>query len=1133
MKRQIRLILTVAMLIMLPMKYYGQAPQLASQQTTIDFDITDISLFDERVFFMYNLVNDCRFNVVNGESDGVFIVSADPAFGGMDLGNAFADFREQNAIQFSKMDKEQASELAKEYKATLPKEVTLSLMMDVYVKSRQNNHCADADPFCTDNGMYQFPAGVNAGSGETGPNYDCLSTTPNPAWYYMRIGNPGSINIYMYSTPSEDIDFCCWGPFDDPISPCPYGLTIQKKVSCSYSSNPTETCVIPSNAQTGQYYILVITNYSNHSCNINFSKTSGNGTTDCGILPPLVDNDGPYCVGETITLTGNAQQGANYTWSGPGGWTATGQTVTRPNCTMAMAGDYTCTIQVGTQTNSAPTHVDVYALPTANFSAPAVCQGNNMRFNNTSTTNPSGQAMSYEWNFGDGNTSTEQNPSHLYASAGNYNVSLTVSCGHGACSNTKTQSVTVYPNPVANAGEDQTVIYNGTATLRGTGGGSGNFNYHWEPANKVVNPNSQTTQTVALQQSTTFTLTVTHPQGGCSSSDQVSVLVSGSNMTATASASPSSVCQGQSSQLHASAVGGTGNYTYSWSPAIGLSSPIVADPIATPNETTTYTCTVSDGMGSQSVSTTVTVNNPEYEEVEQYICPGDVFTFYGQDYSEEGDYHYYTTTAQGCEKVITLHLHHYPSYPNAHTTTEHICYGTSYNFHGHYYNSDGLYSENLETVHGCDSIVWLDLTVYPENPVIVDNRSICSSQTLTWLDGNVYNQDGDEAFYDSIDNHGCLQVYQLHLTVGDYQTPENYDPRHYICVPYDGEPFYHWSIADRDYTQNTQDTIIISNPDPNGCDYEYILDLQFHREFHEEQSVIECDSYTWDIDHNTYDRSGRYTYTFEDVVGPGFVCEGEYVLNLTINESEAQHDSFTGCNEYSWVYGLNHDTITYYESNHYEQITSTAQGCQLVSTLDLQLDYSPDFPRVEGEAWVVGGSEFQYTIQPYWIDIHPGSSHVTEWGLYKPDGTPFTKWDLLPYENGDKCYLYIYTFELDTIELRAHTHSTAICDCGDFTHSKWIHCSSIDVNEIPLLCEAEIYPNPNDGDMTLSFDNMMGEVVVKVYDITGTLVDQFTVYNGYGHQTHRYQPDRLSKGVYFFNLSGKDGMLTKKVIIID
>ena len=268
-------------------------------ESTLEFNIADIANYDARVYFLYNLVNDSRFTVVNGEENGTFIVSTDD---NISMKESFADFIEMTMSNFGRMNKYQAADAAREYKNVLPMTFVNSMMMDIYAKSRDNSHCADAYPFCTDEGMYEFPAGVNAGSGETGPDYDCLYTTPNPAWYYMKMSDPGDMDIYMYSTPSVDIDFCCWGPFDDPISPCPNGLTSDKVVSCSYSVQPTEHCMIPASAQTGEYYILVITNYSNQACNINFSKVGGSGSTDCSIIPPtnvdligfLITQDGEY-----------------------------------------------------------------------------------------------------------------------------------------------------------------------------------------------------------------------------------------------------------------------------------------------------------------------------------------------------------------------------------------------------------------------------------------------------------------------------------------------------------------------------------------------------------------------------------------------------------------------------------------------------------------------------------------------------------------------------------------------------------------------------------------------------------------------------------------------------------------------
>jgi len=149
----------------------------------------------------------------------------------------------------------------------------------------QADLCEESDPFCTSD-TYVFPAGTSGNSAQPGPNYGCLSTTPNPAWYHMKIGVPGDIEITMYSEPAYDIDFICWGPFSDPVLPCEGQLTAFKTVDCSYAGGTApEICNIP-NGLEGEYYILLITNFSQQECDIIFEKTGGSGETDCGIVPP-------------------------------------------------------------------------------------------------------------------------------------------------------------------------------------------------------------------------------------------------------------------------------------------------------------------------------------------------------------------------------------------------------------------------------------------------------------------------------------------------------------------------------------------------------------------------------------------------------------------------------------------------------------------------------------------------------------------------------------------------------------------------------------------------------------------------------------------------------------------------------
>jgi hypothetical protein len=301
--------------------------------------------FAERVFVAYAIHESDDFGLSLDESSRVVAHCSD---GGEEALEAFLKMKHVEFKEYAQLDKYAFGDLFDIWQAALPEEVYVALLKQENLRSdTQNNFCNTSEPYCTDSGLNDFPAGVNAGIGETGPSYDCLRTRPNPAWYYMRILDPGDMDIYMYSTPEVDIDFCCWGPFDDPLEPCPRGLTSSKVVSCSYSTNWNETCKIR-NAEEGEYYILLITNYSNRVCNIHFSKTDGEATTDCSILPPLVNYDAPVCVGGDLVFTANGLPGSAFHWfMVDGSWTSDEQNPVRHNVTPAMAGTYGCAITNG------------------------------------------------------------------------------------------------------------------------------------------------------------------------------------------------------------------------------------------------------------------------------------------------------------------------------------------------------------------------------------------------------------------------------------------------------------------------------------------------------------------------------------------------------------------------------------------------------------------------------------------------------------------------------------------------------------------------------------------------------------------------------------------------------------------
>ena len=425
--------------------------QVENKCDEIVLDITKINTFEQRMHFLYSILLDERFNINTSDRNGFFIISKQDNDEELDIMDSFNQFCEEESSAFRSMSKEEAGENFHIWKAELPEMIVTSMMGEIYNKGRINNLCENSEPFCTDNDLYIFEAGVYAGSGEPGPHYACLSTQPNPAWYYMRIDHPGGMLIDMESNPQKDIDYCCWGPFDDPFAPCPNGLTANKVVSCSYSPNPHEICEIPNTATTGEYYILIITNYSNQQCTISFEKTSGDGTTDCSILPPLIECNYP-CYGGTLTLSAQDVSNAIYSWTGPNGFTSNEQEPVIPNVTMEHSGTYSCTITVGQQT-SEPMTIDIEILPNtvADFEYSPGCAGNATVFLGKEKTSPEGyddRITRRVWDFGDGSPTMEGKVvTHNYESPGEYTVTYSVAAenAYNSCEDISTQKIEILP----------------------------------------------------------------------------------------------------------------------------------------------------------------------------------------------------------------------------------------------------------------------------------------------------------------------------------------------------------------------------------------------------------------------------------------------------------------------------------------------------------------------------------------------------------------------------------------------------------------------------------------------------------------------------------------------------------------
>jgi gliding motility-associated-like protein len=159
-------------------------------------------------------------------------------------------------------------------------------------------------------------------------------------------------------------------------------------------------------------------------------------------------NSSPVCIGAPTNFH-DLSSGPPTTWNWNFGNGNT-STIQNPTSTYSAAGTYTVTLiatagACGADTVSIP--VTVNPLPVASFSNTTVCLNNSSSFTDLSTGNNS--VSQWSWNFGDGGSSTQQNPTHVYAAAGTYTATLLVTNNFG-CKDSMPLITVVNPLPQPN-----------------------------------------------------------------------------------------------------------------------------------------------------------------------------------------------------------------------------------------------------------------------------------------------------------------------------------------------------------------------------------------------------------------------------------------------------------------------------------------------------------------------------------------------------------------------------------------------------------------------------------------------------------------------------------------------------------
>lgn len=315
-----------------------------------------------------------------------------------------------------------------------------------------NSSWTNPGPFCVNSPQVFLP---NYVTGETGGNFSGPGVSNNV--FYPNQAGVGTHTV-TYTAP-------CGGstPLNIVVNPLPT-VSVNNPVVCSGSPAVINTVVNPSGGtfswtpggQTTQSIMINPAVPGNYT--VTYTSPSGcvnSATSTVSLYPqPIASfNATTVCHGNptTFTNTSNAN-GSNivaYAWDvNADGIIDTN--VANFSYTYPQPGIYNVSLIITSSDgckDTATQQVVVNPKPVADFANSPVCENQVSNFFDLSNI-LSGQIVAWNWNFGDGNSSNLQNPTHVY-SPGTYTVTLTVTSDSG-CVSSISKVVQVYANPVAN-----------------------------------------------------------------------------------------------------------------------------------------------------------------------------------------------------------------------------------------------------------------------------------------------------------------------------------------------------------------------------------------------------------------------------------------------------------------------------------------------------------------------------------------------------------------------------------------------------------------------------------------------------------------------------------------------------------
>ncbi|MEQ8363364.1 MAG: PKD domain-containing protein [Cyclobacteriaceae bacterium] len=705
--------------------------------------------------------------------------------------------------------------------------------------------------------------------------------------------------------------------------------------------------------------------------------------------PVVAFNNSISCQGQVMNFTNNstiASGSMTYSWDfGDPSTTSDNSTATNPSYTYSLASDYAVSLTATSNFNCVTNltkNVTSYPIPVVDFSLTPACLGIPTDFTNESTISVGG--MTYFWDFGDGNTSTQTNPNNLFGAISSYNVLLTAT-SNANCINSVSKTVDVHHTPVSSfTASDVCELINVPITNNSTIT-AGTLSYSWDFGDATTDGNAIPIKSYGSAGPYTISLTAIS-DFNCVDAASASIDI---RQNPIASFSVADDCQDKAFLFTNTSTSGEGSLTYNWNFNDGNTS-VDINPIKNYLNPSTYNVSLTATTSFGCVNTAI--NN-----LEVYAVPETDFTATNVCQDLAADFTNNTTIANGT-----------------------VSYSWSFDDGGnssltnpsHNYGVDGTYNVQLASTsdQGCVSSLIKPVEIYPLP--IVDLGGVINTcgvsylldagnpgSTYLWSDGSVNQQftaTQNGTYNVTVTTvNGCSTFESVDITLKGEVVP-NLGIDRTVCggitldAGYPGSS-YNWSNGETTKTISVNSTgaYNVTITDQNGCsgsDEVFItvnpipvVDLGSDIEVCADQPVVldagdDGVSYLWS--NGTTQRTLVITQSghYEVSVTNSFGCVTNDDINVIINPMPINPllpslvvcdvvilDASNPGSEYLWSDNSTDPTLVVDKSGTYGVEITTDKDCYLFTSSSVTVnaspivDLGPDIELCFGESVILNG----------------------------------------------------------------------------------------------------------------------------------------------------------------------------------